>query len=89
MWLWLGQVFSALETYRGRWQVELALKHFKSIIRLGHLRRSDPAAAITWIHGKLFEPFGLRGYSHTHDSSVRLTATRSASPDCANPTQCS
>lgn len=48
---------SALEMYRGRWQIELVFKRLKSIIELGHLRKTDPAAAKAWIHGKLFVAF--------------------------------
>ncbi|MEN6536893.1 MAG: transposase [Bryobacteraceae bacterium] len=47
----------ALEMYRGRWQIELVFKRLKSIIELGHLRKTDPDAAKAWIHGKLFVSF--------------------------------
>ena len=43
-----------LEFYRGRWQVELVFKRLKSILGLGHLRKTDEEAARAWIHGKLF-----------------------------------
>ncbi len=43
-----------LEMYRDRWQVELVFKRLKSILGLGHLRKSDPQAARAWLHGKLF-----------------------------------
>jgi hypothetical protein len=46
-----------LEMYRGRWQVELAFKRLKSIMGLGHLKKTDLAAATAWIHGKLFVAF--------------------------------
>ena len=46
-----------LETYRGRWQVELAFKRLKSIIGLGHLRKVDIDGARAWIHGKLLVAF--------------------------------
>lgn len=46
-----------LEMYRGRWQIELAFKRLKSIIGLGHLKKTDPEAAKAWIHGKLFVAF--------------------------------
>jgi hypothetical protein len=42
-----------LELYRGRWQVELVFKRLKSIVGLGHLKKTDPEAARAWIHGKL------------------------------------
>ena len=43
-----------LEMYRGRWQVELVFKRLKSILGLGHLRKTDPQAARAWLQGKLF-----------------------------------
>jgi hypothetical protein len=48
---------SILEMYRGRWQVELAFKRLKSIIGIGHLKKSDLEAAKAWIHGKLLVAF--------------------------------
>jgi hypothetical protein len=48
---------SVLEMYRGRWQVEFAFKRLKSIMGLGHLKKTDIEAAIAWIHGKLFVAF--------------------------------
>jgi hypothetical protein len=42
-----------LEMYRGRWQIELAFKRLKSLLDLGHLRKSDPVAAQAWLQGKL------------------------------------
>lgn len=56
----LGNRFPAttvLEMYRGRWQVELAFKRLKSIMGLGHLKKTDIEAATAWIHGKLFVAF--------------------------------
>lgn len=46
-----------LEIYRGRWQIELTFKRLKSIIGLGHLKKSDLEAAKAWIHGKLLVAF--------------------------------
>jgi hypothetical protein len=46
-----------LEIYRGRWQVELAFKRLKSLLRLGHLKKTDPEAARAWLHGKLLVAF--------------------------------
>jgi hypothetical protein len=43
-----------LETYRLRWQIELAFKRMKSILGFGHLPKKDPASARAWLHGKLF-----------------------------------
>jgi IS4 transposase len=47
----------ALEFYRGRWQVELVFKRLKSLLGLGHLRKSDEQAARSWIEGKLLVAF--------------------------------
>ena len=46
-----------LEMYRGRWQVELAFKRLKSIIGIGHLKKTDLQAARAWLHGKLLVAF--------------------------------
>ncbi len=46
-----------MELYRGRWQIELAFKRLKSIIGLGHLKKTDLEAAKAWIHGKLLVAF--------------------------------
>ena len=50
---------SVLEFYRGRWQVALVFKRLKSILGLGHLRKTDDEASRSWIHGKLFVAFLL------------------------------
>jgi hypothetical protein len=46
-----------LELYRGRWQIELVFKRLKSIIGLGHLKKTDIDGAKAWIHGKLLVAF--------------------------------
>ncbi len=43
-----------LELYRFRWQIELAFKRLKSLLQLGHLKKTDPAGAKAWLQGKLF-----------------------------------
>lgn len=48
-----------LEAYRARWQVEIAFKRMKSILGLGHLRKTDMNGAKAWIHGKLLVAFLL------------------------------
>lgn len=48
-----------LEFYRGRWQVELVFKRLKSLMSLGHLRKTDDRSARAWVHGKLFVAFLL------------------------------
>jgi hypothetical protein len=46
-----------LEMYRGRWQIEIVFKRLKSIIGIGHLRKTDLEGAKAWIHGKLLVAF--------------------------------
>ncbi len=43
-----------MEIYRRRWQVELAFKRLKSLLQLGHLKKSDKDGARAWLQGKLF-----------------------------------
>jgi hypothetical protein len=42
-----------LETYRFRWQIELAFKRLKSLLFLDNLRARDPALAQTYLLAKL------------------------------------
>jgi hypothetical protein len=42
-----------LDIYRCRWQVELAFKRLKSLLRLGHLPKEQPRTAQAWILAKL------------------------------------
>lgn len=42
-----------IELYRYRWQIELAFKRLKQLLKLGRLPHKDPAAAQGWIHAKL------------------------------------
>jgi hypothetical protein len=42
-----------LELYRFRWQIELAFKRMKQLLRLGRLPHKDPVAAKSWILAKL------------------------------------
>lgn len=48
---------NVLEMYRGRWQIELVFKRLKSIIGLGHLKKTDVDGAKAWLHGKLLVAF--------------------------------
>ena len=48
---------TVLEMYRGRWQVELVFKRLKSIINLGHLKKTDAESSLAWLHGKLLVAF--------------------------------
>lgn len=43
-----------LELYRYRWQIELAFKRLKSLLHLGHLKKTDVVGAKAWLQGKLF-----------------------------------
>lgn len=43
-----------LNWYRGRWQVELVFKRFKSIAQLGHLPKHSDDSSKAWLYGKLF-----------------------------------
>jgi hypothetical protein len=42
-----------LELYRFRWQIELAFKRMKQLLRFGRLPHKDPVAAKSWILAKL------------------------------------
>lgn len=42
-----------LELYRARWQVELAFKRLKSLLKLGHVPKKNDASARAWIEAKL------------------------------------
>jgi len=75
-----------LELYRHRWQIELAFKRLKSLLQLGHLKKTDPVGAKAWLQGKLLvatlietliavgERFSPWGYflSEEHRAAVSL-----------------
>jgi hypothetical protein len=42
-----------LELYRCRWQIELAFKRLKGLLKLGHLPKKDPDSARAWMQLKL------------------------------------
>lgn len=42
-----------MEFYRQRWQVELAFKRLKTLLQLGHLKKTDKEGAKAWLQGKL------------------------------------
>lgn len=44
---------AVLELYRYRWQIELAFKRLKQLLKIGRLPHQDPVAAKSWIHAKL------------------------------------
>src|SRR5450759_4390116 len=54
---YISSAIVALEMYRGRWQIEIAFKRLKSVIGLGHLRKTDSEGAKAWLHGKLLVAF--------------------------------
>jgi len=44
-----------LETYRARWQVELAFKRLKSLIECRSVPKSEEDTALAWMQGKMLE----------------------------------
>ncbi len=44
---------AVLDLYRFRWQIEIAFKRLKQILRLGHLPHKTPTKARSWILAKL------------------------------------
>ena len=42
-----------LELYRCRWQIELAFKRLKTLLKVGHLPKKDPDSARAWMQLKL------------------------------------
>ena len=50
--VWTAETILAL--YRVRWQVELAIKRWKSLLEVGRLRaKAEGTLASLWLHGKL------------------------------------
>jgi hypothetical protein len=56
-----------LEMYRMRWQVELAFKRLKSLLGLGHLKKTDEEGARAWLHGKLFFAILIEAFIRASD----------------------
>ena len=57
---WPADAFSpakVLEMYRGRWQIEIVFKRLKSLLGLGHLKKTDVALSKAWLQGKLLVAF--------------------------------
>lgn len=48
---------AALNTYRGRWQIELVFKRLKSLLGFGHLKKTDATSIEAWLYGKLLVAF--------------------------------
>lgn len=44
---------TVLEVYRARWQIEISFKRLKSLLQLGHLKKTDARSAQAWLQGKL------------------------------------
>lgn len=56
----LDHTFTAsqiLEIYRARWQVELAFKRLKSLLKVGSLHNKNRETARAWLHGKILVAF--------------------------------
>ena len=69
----------ALELFRFRWQVELAIKRWKSLLDLGELRsKRGGQLAKLWLHGKLLYALLLerRARASFGESWARLDAAR-------------
>jgi hypothetical protein len=49
--VWSG--LQVLELYRCRWQIELAFKRLKGLLKLGYLPKNDPQSARAWLQLKL------------------------------------
>lgn len=67
-----------MEFYRKRWQVELAFKRLKSLLQLGHLKKTDEQGAMAWLQGKLMVACLIE--------SLILTAERFSPWGYRNPT---
>ena len=48
-----GSTADVLESYRTRWQIELAFKRMKSLAQLGHVPKHDERSSRAWLYGKL------------------------------------
>lgn len=61
---------NALELYRARWQVEIAFKRLKSLLKFGSIPKGNKEAAIVWIHLKLLLAFIIERYVASIRSSL-------------------
>jgi hypothetical protein len=76
-----------MEFYRRRWQIELAFKRLKSLLQLGHLKKTDKDGAKAWLQGKLLvacliekliltaERFSPWGYMPRHADGTQAPLT--------------
>lgn len=53
---------NALKLYRARWQVEIAFKRLKSLLKFGSVPKKNNQAAIVWINLKLLLAFIIERY---------------------------
>jgi hypothetical protein len=44
---------AVLDLYRGRWQIELVFKRFKSLLGGGHVPKTSDASALAWMQAKI------------------------------------
>lgn len=44
---------AVLDLYRGRWQIELVFKRFKSLLDGGHVPKTSDASALAWMQAKI------------------------------------
>ena len=74
---------TVLALYRLRWQVELVIKRWKSIVNIDHLRaRQGSALADLYLHGKLLYAWVLEKWARRRcgDDWNRLDGPRRATP---------
>ena len=74
---------TVLALYRLRWQVELVIKRWKSIVNIDHLRaRQGSALADLYLHGKLLYAWVLEQWARRRcgDDWNRLDGPRRATP---------
>ena len=78
-----------MEFYRRRWQIELSFKRLKSLLQLGHLKKTDKEGAKAWLQGKLlvacliesliltaerFSPWGYAGNDRSNPAQAIAVA---------------
>ena len=73
-----------MEFYRRRWQIELSFKRLKSLLQLGHLKKTDKEGAKAWLQGKLLVACLIESLILTAE---RFSPWGYASNDRSNPAQ--
>lgn len=61
---------NALKLYRARWQVEIAFKRLKSLLKFGSVPKNNSQAAIVWINLKFLLAFIIKRYVASIRSSL-------------------